>query len=845
MKKFLFLVTALALSFVGCQVDNVSEVGGGDSAPALITISLKNSRTSLGDKGADGKYPLYWSEGDKIVVNGVESEPAEISASDAATASFATKEAVSYPYHITYPYCEATAPSAPKVHFPAEQSYVEGTFSAGCAPMCAYVANAGVEVELKHLSGLLRLPLKASESGVVLDNVVITSTSGAKLSGDFAANCENATLTAASTAQNSVTYLLPSNFALSTSTEQVLYIAVPAVNVGNCTVELFDAAGSSMLLGWNGSNVKAGVVREFKAVTYVPGTTGSLVGFEEENDYLMTDENVVYGFVRNTNGEPIEGVAVSDGFTIVTTNSEGFYELTPSSDTWYIYITIPAEYEIQAGEYGQPDFYQRYSPKQHRYDFKLKPLANGKEDKFALFILGDPQVADQTGLNRLSSEAVPAIKVQAATWQAQGIPCYGITLGDLISNNNDSDRSEWRVPVRDAFHAEKAGMPVFHVMGNHDNTFFNAANPLYTDATSSNIELKAQRDHEEVYGPVNFSFNRGDMHIISMRDILYNRNDDCGAGLRRSFLKEQYQWLKQDLALVSKDKTVILCVHVQFLDGGGSYIDMTRELINEYKEAHIMSGHSHVIHSIEAAKQPNIYEHNMGALCGAWWTSYMCGDGSPSGFGVFVADGATFSDWYHIGYDKTSKYRSHQMRLYRGNAVTGASNKPNPNNKARGYYAFNFDEDVLLANVYMADEKWTVKVYEDGEYSGDMMKISVENGLISSDTYYARPKRYVDEATTPSSDGKGYGYMVGDGSYANPYCSTIPTASDIYFSGYINGCCGYSDYKVGSNASCHHLYMYKLKDKSAKVKVEAIDRFGNIYTETKITDGTDYSTVAY
>ena len=87
--------------------------------------------------------------------------------------------------------------------------------------------------------------------------------------------------------------------------------------------------------------------------------------------------------------------------------------------------------------------------------------------------------------------------------------------------------------------------------------------------------------------------------------------------------------------------------------------------------------------------------------------------------------------------------------------------------------------------------------------------------------------------------------MVGDGSYANPYCSTIPTASDIYFSGYINGYCGYSDYKVGSNASCHHLYMYKLKDKSAKVKVEAIDRFGNIYTETKITDGTDYSMVAY
>ena len=842
MKRILFLVAALALSFTGCQVDNVSEVGGGDSAPAVITISLKSSRTELGNKGIDGQYPLYWSEGDRIVVNGVESEPAKISEVDAATATFATKEAVSYPYHITYPYCATTTANASKVNFPAEQSYVEGSFSKGSAPMCAYVAQQSDEVVLKHLAGLLRFPVKAGGKGVVLSKVVITSTEDAKLSGEFGVNCQNATLTATSAAQNSVTYHLPANFELSTTEEKVLYIALPATNVGICAVEFFDANGGKMELGWNGGTVKAGVVREFKTVTYARGTVGSLEGFEEEEDFLLTDGSVG-GYVRDTNGRPIEGVAVSDGFTIVTTDKKGYYELSPSSDTWYIYITIPAEYEIGKGEFGQPAFYQRYNPEKYRYDFTLKPLANGKEEEFALFILGDPQVADQAGLNRLNSEAVPAIKAHAATWQAKGIPCYGITLGDLISNNNDSDRSEWRVPVRDAFHMDKAGMPVFHVMGNHDNTFFNPSNPIYADETSSSFELKAQRDHEEVYGPVNFSFNRGDMHIISMRDILYNRNDDCGAGLRRAFLKEQYQWLKQDLALVPKDKTVILCVHVQFLDGGGSYIDMTRELINQYKEAHIMSGHSHVIQAIEAAKQPNIYEHNMGALCGAWWTSYMCGDGSPCGFGVFHANGTTFSDWYHIGYDETSKHRSHQMRLYRGNAITGTK-RPNQN-KARGYYAFGYDENVLLANVYMADSKWQIRVYENGEYSGDMVRISVENGILTSKDYYSRPKVYVDEATTPSSDGAGYGYMIGDGSFEFPYRSTVATSSDIYFSGYINGCCGYSDHKVGTNSACHHMYMYELKDKNATIKVEAIDRFGNIYTETKITDGTDYSTVAY
>ena len=842
MKRTLFLLAVLALSFVGCQTDNIAEVGGKE-ASSVVTISLENSRTELGDKVGD-EYPLYWSAEDCIVVNGVKSAVAEINGEDAKVASFTLPEPVAFPHKITYPHCDATTAEQSKVYFPSEQYYVEGTFSQGATPMCAYVASAGDEVKLKHLSGLLRLPLRASESGVKLTKVVITATEEVKLAGEFVVDCATATISATSSTQSRVTYLFPSDFELSTTADRVLYIALPAVEVGACNVEIVDANGGKMELGWNGKSVKAGVVREFKSVTYsTKGGYTSLDGFEVENDYLIIDESVVYGFVRDTNGKPIEGVAVSDGFEIVTTNSEGFYELHPTSDTWYIYITIPAEYEIGAGEFGQPDFYKRYNPKQPRYDFTLKPLANGKEDKFALFILGDPQVADGTALARLNDQVVPAIKAHAATWQAKGMPCYAITLGDLVSNNNDSDRSEWRVPVRDAFHMDKVGMPVFHVMGNHDNTFFNAANPLYTDATSSNIELKAQRDHEDVYGPVNFSFNRGDMHIISMRDILYNRNDDCGAGLRRSFLKEQYLWLKQDLALVPKDKTVILCVHVQFFDGGGSYIDMTRDLINEYKEAHIMSGHSHVIQSIEAAKQPNIYEHNMGALCGAWWTSYMCGDGSPCGFGVFLADGTTFTDWYHIGYDETSKHRSHQMRLYRGNAITGTK-RPNQN-KSRGYYAFGFAENVLLANVYMADSKWQIKVYENGVYSGDMVKVSVENGILKSDSDYSRPMVYVDEATTPSSDGAGYGYLVGDGSFEYPYRSTIATSSDIYFSGYINGCCGYGDHKVGTNAACHHMYMYELKDKNAEIKVEAIDRFGNIYTETKITEGTDYSTVAY
>ena len=835
MKRILPIVIAVCLAVLfGCQADNTAEVvGGGENS---LTISLEDTRVVFGEK-SNGVYPLYWSEGDCIVVNGVKSNEAQIDAQNKCRATFEFGTTIEYPFNVTYPYCSTATASQPVVEFKSEQSYTEGTFDRESLPICGYQASKSEKLTISHIAGVVRFPVVSTFEGAVLKKIVITSTSNQKLAGHFSVTCSTAKITPLQDATNSVTYYLPDNFTLSKSEESVFYISLPAVNIGTCTVEFIESNGEKMTATWAPKSITAGKVREFSTIKYKRGVAGSLDGFVIEEDEIFVDS--ACGYVRDESGNPIKGVAVSDGFTVVTTNERGYYAFDASRDAWYIYVTVPSEYEIPLKN-GVPNFYQRYDKSQKRYDFTLKPLAGGKEEKFALFVIGDPQVGTQAGLDRLNAEAVPAIKKHATTLQAEGVPCYGVTLGDLISNNNTSDRSQYREPVFDAFAVSKSGMPIFHVMGNHDNTFFNSSKPLYPDERSSTFELKAQRAHEEVCGPVNFSFDRGDMHIVCMRNLLYNRNDDCGAELRRGFIKEHYYWLKADLALVPKDKTVILCVHLPMLDGGGSYVDYTRNLINEYREAHIMSGHSHLIHSVEAAKQENIYEHNMGALCGAWWTSYMCGDGSPAGYGVFTCEGATFTDWYHVGYDETSKNRSHQMRLYRGDAITGAEISGSNTSKTKGYYAFNFDDDILLANVYMADSQWTISVYEDGEYSGEMELISTEN-ILSDAKYYARPKIY------KPNDGYTDALMEGNGSYSSPFCSPVPTAGDIYASGYIGGVRGHADHTVGSNAQCYHMYMYRLKKKNFdKIKVVAEDkRFNRTYTETKVTTGTDYSLIQY
>lgn len=815
MRKFLFILTTLlTLFFVGCQTDTTDSVVTGDSR--LLTISIAPTRTHLGDK-VDSTYPVYWSEGDKIAANGMESASAEIKADNAAVAQFSFASSLSYPCHITYPYCSTTSAAAPKVVFPAEQSYVEDTFA--CAPMCAYVNSSSQRIEMKHLSSVLRFPVKASKSGVVLTKVVITATNGQGIAGEFNVDCSKASLTATEGATNAVTYSLPANFALSTSAESVLYIALPAVEVGYCRVEFYDAQGEKMTSYWDGKTLKAGIVREFKSIVYKAGTTASLSPFEVEVDELEIRYPTVFGYVKDINGNPVKGVAVSDGFTVVATDDKGYYSMNVSSDCWYIFISIPSEYQVDTNEYGQPCFFKKYPSNTPQYDFTLTPLPGGKEKKFAIFAIGDPQVSSSSKLSRFTKEAVPGLKAHSTELKAKGIPCYGITLGDIISNGDTSNTGAYRDDMRDGFHVDKAGMPIFQVMGNHDNTYYNSTQPIYADERNSIFELKAQREFESMYGPVNYSFNRGDVHIVGMRDIVYTTNTSA-AKYKTGFLRSQYEWLKQDLALVPKDKVVVLCVHIQLLNTSINYVQETLALMDQFKEAHIFSGHSHIMRNYEHAVEGTghkVFEHNTCALCGCWWAAKIAGDGTPNGYQVFIGEGNTFTDWYYMGYSNGMNTKSVQMRLYRGNTPYGNDVTGSDTYGVKGYYGFNFADNVLLANVWNADSKWTIKVYEDGVYAGNMTKITYGNPGLST--------------------------LVGDGSFSNPRrpADGVVSSHDYYVSGLLLGTLGRNPSSAGSYSGCYHLYRYTLKNKNASIKVVATDRFGNEYTETKIMTANDFS----
>lgn len=301
MKKIFLLLATVAFA-IGCQPSTPSEGPTVTDNTVKLAISLEQTtRTSLGAGDISCIYPTYWSIGDEVVVNGVLSDKVAAYEHNKPTATFTFADSnISAPYSATYPYCALTSAEKIYVEFPAMQSYTKGSISPEHAPMCGY-AEEGNEITLQHLSAILHLPVKASTNIVGLKEVVVTSTSGAKLAGVFKVDCQNATISATGSCKNSLTYTFPTNFKLLTAEICDIFIVVPAGEIGDCTIEFVPTSGEKMTATWSPSEVLArGVVQEFDTIFYEEGASCELVlrdiSVQTFKKYAADDELKIMSF---------------------------------------------------------------------------------------------------------------------------------------------------------------------------------------------------------------------------------------------------------------------------------------------------------------------------------------------------------------------------------------------------------------------------------------------------------------------------------------------------------------------------------------------------------------------
>lgn len=387
-------------------------------------------------------------------------------------------------------------------------------------------------------------------------------------------------------------------------------------------------------------------------------------------------------------GKPVAGVPVTDGTTVVTTDSKGRYRFEADPSAVHVYISLPDGYEVPV--HGDvPVLYADIHPdasQNFKHDFNLVPSGRDMSSHI-LFVMADPQVYFDPNLDEVG-KATSEMKTTMATDYA-GREAVGIVVGDIVGQIKQGDTYfPWmiREMARGCF-------PWFYVCGNHDIDMNEATNEA------------ARTSFHRYFGPSYYSFNRGKVHYVVLDDVFY-----MGRYYNGYLDKRQLDWLRQDLALVPEGSTVIVSMHIPCYSRAARRQEWGKEepnkilgnrqaLFNILKpyNAHIMTGHEH--YNENYVYGDRLYEHCHAPLSTLFWCAPWAMDGTPGGYAVYEIDGDSVN-WY---YKSVGRDRDYQFELY-------------PRGRSREH------PEAIVANVWNVDSTWKVEWLEDGEARGNMIR---------------------------------------------------------------------------------------------------------------------------
>ena len=455
--------------------------------------------------------------------------------------------------------------------------------------------------------------------------------------------------------------------------------------------------------------------------------------------------NDLYGLLLDESGKPCTGVTVSDGYSCVQSDSRGFYQMRRNKDAHYVFYSTPSDCKVRPTQFFQKLTFAK------EYDFILTRQPSS-ESHFALIVMGDPQVTNNAQLTRFKDETMTDLQKTVA---GLNLPTCGIALGDIVNDKPDMMGSMRAV-------LSSTDTPFFSTIGNHDK--------VRLDDTA---QPRSSENYERSFGPLNYSFNRGQVHFICLDDVMFSISEDYAAGIS----DEQIAWMKSDLQSVPKDRLVIVYYHIPLRNSNAPGRTAMLSLLKDYTNVKLMCGHTHYLQNYQVKTPFQIEERIHGTACGAWWYSAICTDGTPNGYAVYEIQGNKIINQY---YKPTHYDKSFQIRLFHGNASFGGQ---------YGSYSYGLSSDYIVANVFNYDSQWHVSVYENGKYSGEMT---------SAQSYFKQDAWAVGlHLGVFNRDEKNYG------------------------------------------VACYHDFVYKLKDPKAKVRVEAVDEYGNTYTQETFTTSLD------
>ena len=410
-----FIATITSFIALSCVTSPIDEVGFDNSiSNCSVTLSLTKTRTQLGEK-CDGLYPLYWSNGDRISVNGIESAEAIIDAKNRACATFALPKAVEGVYNVAYP----AAPEGQVIFAENQLHTANGTFGPNVTTM--YGVGTSESVELNHLTGVLKIGIVGSAT---LQKVKIMAADQAPIAGAFDIDFQTGKVTPTSESSCTINYSFGTGVKLNATTPTYIHIAVPAGAYPSLNVRLYDSNGGIMsktIKAPSSKPLTAGIVREFTTLIEYKADSTSDVEIGKPLP-LWSEGYLDIHFINSASGECAFYV-MPDGTTMVvdvgelspTFNADTRVPFRPSAEvrpyiTYANYIKHFIPEGMSAIDYCHISHFHIDHFGDHRIEAEISPVGYRKIGAMALYDeIPFNNILDRAYPDYIESSNVPAI----------------------------------------------------------------------------------------------------------------------------------------------------------------------------------------------------------------------------------------------------------------------------------------------------------------------------------------------------------------------------------------------------------------------------------------------------